>query len=96
MSKATVTWTSVDRNFPAGTVPAGWLVSIQGPNGTSSTPLSAEGPVEFQLEAGDYIATVARLDATGAVLKEVSTAFAITEPVTVVISVPEAVSVVVA
>jgi hypothetical protein len=96
MSVATVSWSSVDAAFPAGTVAAGWLVSIEGPNGTSSTPLSAEGPVEFQLEAGDYIATVARLDAAGAVLKQVSTAFSITEPVTVVISVPEAVNVLVA
>lgn len=96
MSIATVSWSSIDATFPAGTVPAGWLVSIEGPNGISSTPLSAEGPVEFQLGAGDYIATVARLDAAGAVLKQVSTAFSITEPVTVIISVPESIKVLVA
>lgn len=95
--KASVTWTEKDATFPAGTVAAGYLVTVTGGDGASTSSSAESGQsVDFELPPGSYTAMVARLDQNGAVLGSATASFVIGEPVVVTISIPDAVNVLVA
>lgn len=62
-----LSWDSKPQSFPAGTVPGGWLVQI---NGQPDRHVQDRGSIPCSLPPGDYTAKVTRLDIEGKPLGE--------------------------
>lgn len=95
MSTASVFWSQKETDFPIGTSAGDWVVSIDGDVHQSVQVPDTTSSVSFELNAGNYTATVTRLDATGAPLGSASTPFVVEGNQTVKINLPDIVSVVV-
>lgn len=86
MATRRIVWSTVPKEFPAGTAAGGWLVTVSGLLPVEVGPV-AEEAVNFELEPGSYTVTVARLDLEGNVLASTSQEFVVEAPSTVQIDV---------
>ncbi len=93
MATVIVSWSTKKQDFPAGTVAAGFRVTLDSP-GASPVDVPSAAPVSFaDVPAGDWIATVTAIDTSGATLGDPATASFNIPEVPASLDVPDVVSV---
>jgi hypothetical protein len=92
MVKADFTIRTIPMDFPAGTVPGAWRISVSGAANESQDVTDPKA--SFSLPAGDYTVSAQRLDAGGNPLGPlVSDSFSVSEPTGVTIDVADGITV---